>query len=146
MDPRITVGIIADGEHLHDATCEQILQLKAPGHVALTTDQTAAAGAPAGRYRLGGQDVVSDGRAVRLEDGTLAGSAATMDELVRRMAQLPGMSLERAVSMASTSPAAVLGETDIGELRAGTRADIVILDGEHRVRLTMVGGRVVFER
>ena len=146
MDPRVTVGIIADGEHLHDATCEQVLQLKAPGHVALTTDQTAAAGAPAGRYRLGGRDVVSDGRAVRLEDGTLAGSAATMDELVRRMAQLPGMSLERAVTMASTSPAAVLGETDIGELRAGSRADIVILDGEHRVRLTMVGGRVVFER
>ena len=114
--------------------------------MALTTDQTAAAGAPAGRYRLGGQDVVSDGRAVRLEDGTLAGSAATMDELVRRMAQLPGMSLERAVSMASSSPAAVLGETDVGELRAGSRADIVILDGEHRVRLTMVGGRVVFER
>ena len=146
MDPRVTVGIIADGEHLHDATCEQVLQLKAPGHVALTTDQTAAAGAPAGRYRLGGRDVVSDGRAVRLEDGTLAGSAATMDELVRRMAQLPGMSLERAVTMASISPAAVLGETDIGELRAGSRADIVILDGEHRVRLTMVGGRVVFER
>ena len=146
MDPRVTVGIIADGEHLHDATCEQVLQLKAPGHVALTTDQTAAAGAPAGRYQLGGRDVVSDGRAVRLEDGTLAGSAATMDELVRRMAQLPGMSLERAVTMASTSPAAVLGETDIGELRAGSRADIVILDGEHRVRLTMVGGRVVFER
>ena len=146
MDPRVTVGIIADGEHLHDATCEQVLQLKAPGHVALTTDQTAAAGAPAGRYRLGGRDVVSDGRAVRLEDGTLAGSAATMDELVRRMAQLPGMSLERAVTMASTSPASVLGETDIGELRAGSRADIVILDGEHRVRLTMVGGRVVFER
>ena len=45
--------------------------------------------------------MVSDSRAVGLEDGTLAGSAATMDELVRRMAQLPGMSLERAVSMAS---------------------------------------------
>jgi N-acetylglucosamine-6-phosphate deacetylase len=146
MDPRITVGIIADGEHLHDATCEQVLQLKAAGHVALTTDQTAAAGAPAGRYQLGGRDVVSDGRAVRLEDGTLAGSAATMDELVRRMASLPGVSLEQAVTMASTSPAAVLGEPGLGRLQPGNHADIVILDREQRVRLTMVAGRVVFER
>ena len=146
IDDRTTVGLIADGEHLHDATCEQVFHLKSPGNVALTTDQTAAAGAPAGRYSLGGRDVISDGRAVRLEDGTLAGSLATMDELVRRMAHLPGMSAEKAVTMASTSPADVLGETRVGRLRPGALADIIILDEGLNVRLTMIGGRIVFQR
>ncbi len=146
MDDRVTVGLIADGEHLHAATLEQVLRLKRPTRVALTTDQTSAAGAPAGRYRLGGRDVVSDGSAVRLEDGTLAGSVATMDELVRRMAELPNGSRERAMTAATESPAAVLGEPHLGRVCAGAHADLIILDAQMRVRLTMVAGRIVFER
>lgn len=146
IDERASVGLIADGQHLHDATCEQVLHLKLPGRIALTTDQTAAAGVPAGRYSLGGRSVVSDGKAVRLEDGTLAGSIATMDELIRRMAGLPGMSLERAVTMASAAPALVLGETRLGTISPGALADLVILDREMRVRLTIVNGRVVYQR
>jgi N-acetylglucosamine-6-phosphate deacetylase len=146
IDDRTTVGLIADGEHLHDATCEQVFHLKSPGNVALTTDQTAAAGSPAGHYSLGGREVVSDGHAVRLEDGTLAGSVATMDELVRRVAHLPGMSRHDAVTMASTSPAEVLGEMRLGRLRPGAMADIIILDRDLNVRLTMIGGRIVYQR
>jgi N-acetylglucosamine-6-phosphate deacetylase len=146
MDDRVTVGLIGDGEHLHAATLEQVLRLKRPTRVALTTDQTSAAGAPAGRYRLGGRDVVSDGSAVRLEDGTLAGSVATMDELVRRMGELANGSRERAMTAASESPAAVLGEPHLGRLCPGAHADLIILDAQMRVRLTMVAGRIVFER
>jgi N-acetylglucosamine-6-phosphate deacetylase len=146
IDERTTVGLIADGEHLHDATCEQVFHLKSPASVALTTDQTAAAGAPAGHYSLGGREVISDGHAVRLEDGTLAGSVATMDELVRRTAHLPGMSAQDAITMATASPADVLGEARLGRLRAGALADIIILDEHLQVRLTMIGGRIVFQR
>jgi N-acetylglucosamine-6-phosphate deacetylase len=146
LDERATVGLIADGEHLHEATCEQVSQLKPARQIALTTDQTAGAGAPRGRYLLGGRTIVTDGRAARLEDGTLAGSVATMDQLVRRMSRLPHTSLKQAVTMATASPAAVLGDGRLGRLRAGGHADLVILDKEMRVRLTMVGGRVVFQR
>jgi N-acetylglucosamine-6-phosphate deacetylase len=146
MDDRVTVGLIGDGEHLHAATMEQVLRLKRPTQVALTTDQTSAAGAPAGRYRLGGRDVVSDGSAVRLEDGTLAGSVATMDELVRRMGRLADGSRERALTAATESPAALLDEPHLGRLCPGAHADLIILDAQMRVRLTMVAGRIVFER
>ena len=80
MDPRVAVGLIADGEHLHPAICELAVRIKSARGVALTTDQIAAAGAPPGRHPFGGREVSSDGHAVRLDDGTLAGSAATMDE------------------------------------------------------------------
>ncbi|MDQ6721951.1 MAG: N-acetylglucosamine-6-phosphate deacetylase [Candidatus Dormibacteraeota bacterium] len=146
LDPKVTVGLISDGEHVHPAVWEQVVRAKGASHVALTTDQTAAAGMPVGSYMLSGQRVVSDGDAVRLEDGTLAGSVATMDHLVRRMSELPGMSVARAIGMASTVPARVLGERSLGRIRVGACADLVVLDRDRRVRLTMVGGEVKFRR
>ncbi|MDQ6919635.1 MAG: N-acetylglucosamine-6-phosphate deacetylase [Candidatus Dormibacteraeota bacterium] len=146
LDSRVTVGLIADGEHVHPAICEQVARLKGSGRVALTTDQTAAAGAVAGEYLLSGHPVVSDGLSVRLPDGTLAGSAATMDELVRRMAVLPGMNAARAVTMASTAPARVLGESELGRIRTGGCADLVLLGADLEVRLTMINGVVKYRR
>jgi N-acetylglucosamine-6-phosphate deacetylase len=69
-----------------------------------------------------------------------------MDELVRRTAHLPGMSAQDAITMATASPADVLGEARLGRLRAGALADIIILDEHLQVRLTMIGGRIVFQR
>jgi N-acetylglucosamine-6-phosphate deacetylase len=146
LDPRVSVGLIADGEHVHPASCAQLVRVKDPTRIALTTDQTAAAGAPPGVYSLTGRRVVSDGMVVRLEDGTLAGSAATMDELVRRMAAVPGVNPTRAIAMASTVPARVLGERGLGRIHVGACADLVVLDGDLRVRLTIVGGKVRFRR
>ena len=142
-DRRVTVGLIADGSHLHPAACEQAVRLKGWRRVALTTDQTAAAGAGPGTYKLGGRTVTSDGETVRLTDGTLAGSAATMDGLVRRMAAIPSIGRERALAMASSVPARVLGDPCLGVLRAGAAADAVMLDAELRVRMTLVGGVTV---
>jgi N-acetylglucosamine-6-phosphate deacetylase len=146
LDPRVTVGLIADGEHVHPAVCEQLVRVKGSTRVALTTDQTSAAGAPPGIYRLSGRPVESDGRVVRLKDGTLAGSAASMPDLVRLMARLPGMTAARAISLASSVPARVLGESRLGRIAEGAAADLVVLDSELRVRLTMIRGVVKFRR
>jgi len=146
LDPRVTTGLIADGEHVHPSVCEQLLRVKGASRIALTTDQTSAAGAPPGSYSLSGRAVHSDGRVVRLEDGTLAGSAAAMPDLLRLMARLPGMTPARAVGLASTAPARVLGERRLGRIGEGACADIVILDAELRPRLTMIRGAVIFRR
>ena len=146
LDPRVTTGLIADGEHVHPSVCEQLVRVKGPSRIALTTDQTSAAGAPAGTYELSGRPVHSDGRVVRLEDGTLAGSAAAMPDLLRLMSRLPGMTPRRAVSLASMVPARVLGERRLGRIGEGACADIVILDAEMRPRLTMIRGVVKFRR
>src|SRR2546426_811611 len=146
LDPRVTVGLIADGEHVHAAVCEQLLRVKGIGRIALTTDQTSAAGAPPGTYALSGRPGVSDGRVVRLKDGTLAGSAASMPDLVRLMARLPGMSLSRAISLASAVPARVLGERGLGRVAEGACADLVVMDAEMRITLTMIRGVVKFRQ
>src|SRR5438094_9617571 len=69
LDPRVTTGLIADGEHVHPSVCEQLLRVKGASRIALTNDQTAAAGAPAGSYSRSGRAVHGDGRGVPLAAG-----------------------------------------------------------------------------
>ena len=88
--------------------------------------------------------MISDGRVVRQLDGTLAGSAATMDHLVRQAASLAG--LRRAVAMASAAPARALKLARLGRIGEGLPADLVVLDDSLHVRATLVGGRIAYRR
>lgn len=143
-DTRITVGLIADGVHVHPTMLSVAFKAAGADRIALTTDAVTAAASPPGRYAIAGREVISDGTTVRMEDGTLAGSAATMDHLVRFMAGLPGVGLRAAVEMASLTPARAIGiDGEAGSIRAGARADVTVLDAAQRVRLTIVGGRIV---
>lgn len=143
-DRRVVIGLVADGVHVHPAVLELVARARGAAGVALTTDDTAAAGMPPGQYRLGGVEIVTDGRTVRRVDGTLAGSAATMDQLVRMVAGLAG--LRRAVAMASTTPARVLGLRGLGRIAEGLPADLAVLDRDLQVRCTVVAGRLVHAR
>lgn len=143
----VTAGLIADGLHVAPALLEMAARLKGASGLTLTSDAVAAAGSPPGRYRLGTQVVVSDGRRIVLEDGvTLAGSMATLDVLVRTMAQLPGAGLPAAIAMATSTPARLLGESGWGTLRVGAAADLVVLDGDLQVQATLVAGEIAYRR
>jgi N-acetylglucosamine-6-phosphate deacetylase len=143
-DRRVVIGLVADGVHVHPAVLELVARARGSAGVALTTDQTAAAGMPPGQYWLGGREVITDGRTVRRVDGTIAGSAATMDQLVRMLAPLAG--LRRAVAMATTTPARALGLRGLGRIAEGLPADLAVLDRDLQVRCTLVGGRLVYAR
>src|ERR671913_1567440 len=98
---RIRTGIIADGVHVHEAALRLAHRAKGSEGLILVTDAMEAAGMPQGDYELGGRKVRLEDGAVRLPDGTLAGSALTMDEAVRNAAKFLGISLTEAVRMAS---------------------------------------------
>ena len=144
-DRLVTVGLIADGLHVHPAALGLAFRSKGSARIALTTDQTAAAGSPPGSFRIGDRDLVSDGESVRLRDGTLAGSAATMESMVALVSRLPGAGLAAAVRSATSSPARVLGfRARLGRIAPGLPADITVLGRDGRVRLTLVGGGIAF--
>jgi N-acetylglucosamine-6-phosphate deacetylase len=143
-DERLTVTLIADGVHSHPAALNLALRAKGAEGIALVTDAVAAAGAPAGKYVLGGQPIVSDGESARLADGTLAGSTLTMDRAVRVMVALSDAALEDVLTMASTVPAARLGLDDRGRLAVGRRADLVLWSETLEIETTVVGGAVTY--
>ena len=137
-------GLIADGVHVHEALLAVTLARKGEDGIALTTDQVAAAGMPPGRYQLGGDEVISDGHTVRRAEGMLAGSLATMPQLIRIAAGLAGSSLRAALAMASFTPARALG-LPLGRIAPGAAADLVVMGRDLQVRATLVAGRIVFK-
>jgi N-acetylglucosamine-6-phosphate deacetylase len=148
-DERATVELIADGEHVHPAMLALAIRAKGSAGVALVSDAVGPAGLPPGEYDWLGKRVRSDGRTVRLPDGTLAGSLGTLDVALRTVTgRLPdgaGFGMAEAALMAATVPARILGLERKGRLVAGCDADLTALDSAGRVRLTIVGGRVVYD-
>jgi N-acetylglucosamine-6-phosphate deacetylase len=70
-----------------------------------------------------------------------------MELCVRKMKEFTGCGAAEAIWAATGQPASVLGLEDRGNLRAGSRADLVLLDKDTlEVKKTYLGGRLVWER
>lgn len=136
--------VVGDSVHLAAETVRMLFETVGPDSLALITDAMAASGMPEGRYRLGGRDVVVEGRTARLADGgAIAGGVATLLDVLRWCVTEVGVPLLDAVSAASRTPAAVMGWTDVGTLEAGRRADLVVVDdGYQPVRVLRAGAWV----
>jgi N-acetylglucosamine-6-phosphate deacetylase len=148
-DNRLTIELIADGEHVHPAILALAIRAKGADCVALVSDAVGPAGLPPGDYQWFGKEVHSDGATVRLPDGTLAGSLGTLDRAFRTItAPVPagaGMSLVDAARMLATTPARILGLFSQGRLAAGCAANLVALDADGQIRLTMIAGAIAYD-
>lgn len=138
-DDRVAVSLIADLVHVHPVALTVAFRCKPAGKVVLVTDAVAWRGA-----RIGNVDVIHDGTAPRLPDGTLVGSALTLDRAIANVVNHCGVTLGDAVAAASTTPADLIGATDRGRLAQGYRADIVALDGDLQCEATWLGGEQAF--
>ncbi|WP_448061557.1 N-acetylglucosamine-6-phosphate deacetylase [Cellulomonas hominis] len=141
----LVVELVADGTHLADGTVRAVFDLVGPDAIVLVTDAMAATGMADGDYRLGPMDVRVSGGVARVVDpdgtaGAIAGGTAHLLDVVRHTVAA-GVPLVDAVRSAATTPAQVLGRTDVGALEAGRRADVVVTDGDLRVVRVLRAGR-----
>ena len=141
----VSVDIIADGVHLDPLVLKLLLRCKTPARLSLISDAIAPSGLGDGEYQIWGEKIaVKEGR-TRNARGSIAGSVITMLEAVRMMRSI-GSSDSEVSRMASSNPARLLGiDGDCGSIEAGKRADLVALDNDGNVRLTLVDGRVAFD-
>jgi N-acetylglucosamine-6-phosphate deacetylase len=138
----ITAEIIADCIHVHPAVIKILVKAKGTDKVCLITDSTPYAGMPDGEYMFAGiiKVTVKNGEC-RLPTGQLAGSVLTMDRGVKNMVEKVGVSLKDAIKMASYNPAKVIGVDNVkGSIEAGKDADIVILNKNLEVEMTIIRG------
>jgi N-acetylglucosamine-6-phosphate deacetylase len=151
-EDRLMASFIADGIHLPPAFLKVALRAKGAERSILVTDAVTPAGCPPGCYRLGEQkvDLTSDNRVVLAGQTRLAGSALRMDRGIENLMRLAGLSLSKAVAMATINPAraAHLAARQLG-LNAGEHADIVQFhfDPETlqiRIQATYLDGDLVF--
>lgn len=141
----MSTEVIADGEHLADELLAFAYRMIGPQRLCLVTDANRAMDAPPGEYRFGpkqdGTMVISDGRTVRGEDGSLASSMCGMDVMVRTMARATKAPLPDIVRTASSTPARLAGVSALcGSLEIGKSADIVILSPELDVEAVYIAG------
>ena len=138
-----TAELIADGLHVHPAVLRIAANLM-PARIALVTDAIRACGLPPGKYKLYDYEItVADG-AVRLANGTLAGSVLTMAGAVQNMVELAGLPIERVVPLATEVPARIAGIADRkGRIEIGYDADLVVLSHKFEVERVIVRGEEV---
>jgi N-acetylglucosamine-6-phosphate deacetylase len=142
----VAAEVICDGVHVHPAMIGVALAAKGVEGFMAITDGTAGSGLPRGASSLIGGRPITIGDAAYLGDGTLAGSAITMDRAFANLVEIVGTSLPDAATVCSTTPARQLGLQNIGVIAPGAFADLVVLDRDLRVEQTFVNGRVVFDR
>ena len=143
----VSCEIICDGVHVHPALVRTAVMAKQPARVMAITDGTSLAGLPPGsQSSLGGRRITTRGGAAVLDDGTLAGSVATMDHVFRTLVGPVGLSLVDAATMCASTPARELGLVGHGVLAVGAVADLVVLDQRFHVVQTYIGGELAYAR
>ena len=147
LHDELKTELIVDGVHVNPEVVKLAYNQKRKEGLILITDSMRAKCLKSGHYDLGGQDVtVKDGKAF-LQDGTLAGSILKLGKAVQNILTYTGCPLEDAIEMASVNPAKQLNIYDRkGSIAVGKDADIVIMDDEHEVFMTVCRGKVAFQK
>ncbi len=141
----VAASIIVDGIHVDPIAVGAAWSAMGSKRIALVSDAVAAQGMPDGAYKLGREHVILCDGAVRRHDGGLAGSNLTLDQAVRNLVAFTGCDVAEAIESATATPARIIGLRSKGVLAEGYDADLVLLDDNLQVVLTIVGGQVVYE-
>jgi N-acetylglucosamine-6-phosphate deacetylase len=135
----IAAGLIVDGQHVAWDTLKVACAARPEG-LYLVSDCMAVAGSTQDAFTLGDRHILRRAGRLTLADGTLAGADLTLAQAVGNLVRHVGLSPERALAMASSIPAQVIGRPDLGHLRRGAPADFVHLTDEFTLAATWRGG------
>ncbi len=154
IDDRLTLEFIGDNHHITPDMVKLLCKCKTPDKICIVSDCLRAGGMPSdgALYILGTKHdknaqkfLVSDGVA-RLPDGSrLAGSIQPLSQMVKNLVVDAGVPLINAIRMASLTPATIIGEGNrIGSIEKGKLADIMLMDKDFQVKMTIKGGKIVY--
>ncbi len=97
---------------------------------------------PDGVSELGGQKVFVQNGKARLADGTIAGSTTNLYSEVKNLLHY-GIPLRQVIKSATINPAKEIGaDREIGSIREGKLADLVVLDRNRNLVLVIKAGKV----
>lgn len=144
--PEVTCEMICDHVHLHPAIIKLIYAAKGADRINIISDSEHGAGYDGTEIMVDGEiHYIRDG-VMRLEDGTIAGSASSMLFGIHNLLA-DGIPLTDISRMASLNPAKTLKiDHETGSIAVGKAADLAILDKHYDVVATYVDGKQVYTR
>ncbi len=147
LKEELMVEIIADGIHVSPEIVKVAYKQITEERMILITDAMRAKWLEDGNYDLGGQMVtVKNGKAL-LDENTLAGSVLKMIDAFKNIQKFTGCSIESAIKMACENPAKQLNLFDRkGSIAIGKDADLVILDENMDIFMTICKGKIAYTR
>lgn len=144
--PQITAQLIADGHHVHPGAMRVLLNAKGVEGTCLISDAAPFAYLPPGEYGWGDYQLIIDGETCQSPEGVLAGAYSLMDRGFTNLIHLVGLTPNEASHCASLTPARALGlEQRKGCLLPGWDADLVVMDADYQIKMTLVGGRIAWQ-
>jgi len=139
---RAFAAIIPDGVHVHPTILNLAYRARSRDGMILVTDKVVLANtANALSVSVGSAPATIRDGAVRLADGTLAGSIISMLDGVRTIVENTDATIADAAVMASTNPAILLGAEDRGRLQTNARADLIVLGPKLELKSVIIAGR-----
>jgi N-acetylglucosamine-6-phosphate deacetylase len=142
--PELRCELVADNVHVHPAAMALLVKAKGADGVVLVSDAVRATGLPDGAYTVGERPAFHMDGAIRLADGTLAGSVLTLDRALHNLQAATGRPLTELWPAASRNAARAIGVDHAkGSLEPGKDADLVLLDPSLRVVVTVAEGAIV---
>lgn len=143
LDSSAVVELIADNVHVHPAAQRIVAKCKPCSEIILITDSLRACGLGDGISELGGQKIFVSGNVATLADGTIAGSVAPMNHVLRNFCANTNFDVAACVELVTKNPAVELGIYDsLGSLEVGKSADIVLFDDDFNIINTFIGGLI----
>jgi N-acetylglucosamine-6-phosphate deacetylase len=147
LHDEVTLDCIADLHHVHPLMLKLIYQAKSADGMALISDAIQPTGMGDGEFTVWGEAItVRNGRttlARQVGENTIAGSVITMRQALKNVVDL-GVPVHEAVRMACLVPARAAGiEQEIGSIKEGMLADLIVFDDEFAVRSAVIDGSLV---
>lgn len=144
VDSGATAELICDGAHVHPAAIRLAVKLMGAGRLAIITDSTPLLGYNKKSLDFGGGKMSERRGAAYLEDKTLAGSATPINKMMKNILDWGAAPFGDILTMATSTPASILGLKDRGRLKKGYMADMTIIDGGFKVYRTINAGKITF--
>lgn len=101
INDNIYTEIIADGIHLSNDILNLVFKAKPADKVILVSDSLPLAKSNLKSMMFAGEEIFYDGKKATSKEGTIAGSTAVLDEIIRRLALKKPNDFEKYVKMAS---------------------------------------------
>ncbi len=147
LNDNINCELICDLHHVSIDAIKLLFKVKGKEKIILISDSMRAKYLKEGNYTLGGQEVIVKDGTARLKNGTLAGSILKINEAIKNVQNILNLSIEELSDLASKNPSKNLSlDNKIGSIKEGKFADLVIVDRNFNVYMTIVHGKIVYNK
>lgn len=141
--------LICDGVHVDLDIIKLTYKIKGAKNIIMVSDAISAKGCQDGEYKLGPLAIVKKGNVATLKDNdkAISGSVATMIAGFKNLLQVTNNNWQDCIRMASYNSAKKLKlEHLVGDIAENKLADLLVLDQNNDVALTVCEGQIAFKK